>query len=175
MKEKMIISNSTVDDIEEIFRLYKMATEHQKVTFPGNIWPEFSRELVITEVLEQRQFKLTIGSEIACVWAVTFSDPEIWEEKNADPAIYIHRIATNPNYRGNNFVSKIVDWAKKFAARHGKHFIRLDTCGNNRKLIGHYRKSGFNFLGIKKLKNYEGLPEHYINADVCFFEIEIRK
>lgn len=174
-KREMTISHSTINDIDEIFRLYRMATEYQRVTFPQNQWPKFSRKLVQTEVREQRQFKIIIGSEIACVWAVTFHDPEIWEEKNEDPAIYIHRIATNPKFRGNDFVSLVVTWARDFAASHEKKFIRLDTCGNNKKLIEHYRKSGFNFLGIKKLKNYEGLPEHYLNADVCFFEIKIRK
>ena len=32
--------------------------------------------------------------EIACVWAIAFSDPQ-YGKKNHDPAIYIHRIATS--------------------------------------------------------------------------------
>lgn len=169
----MKIENSSLYDLEEIFRLYKEATEFQKVTFPQNQWPEFSRELVIKELEENRQFKMVIDGSIACIWAVTFSDLEIWEEKNIDPAVYIHRIATNPDFRGHNFVSAIVDWAKEYAAQNNKKFIRLDTCGDNRKLISHYRNSGFNFLGMKKLKDSSGLPSHYENAEVCYFEIKL--
>lgn len=169
----MTITNSTIEDIDEIFRLYRSATEYQKLRFPLNQWPEFDRGLVKTEIIENRQFKLLIGEKVACVWAVTFSDPEIWEEKNADPAIYIHRIATDPAFRGNDFVKEIVKWARDFAGAYQKKFIRLDTCGNNTRLISHYRKSGFGFLGMRKLKNSQGLPEHYQNADVCYFEIRL--
>jgi hypothetical protein len=38
-----------------------------------------------------------IDGQIACVWAVTFNDPEIWKN-DQDAAIYIHRIATNPDF-----------------------------------------------------------------------------
>lgn len=169
----MIISYSSLKDIKEIFRLYHLATEFQKVTFPENQWPQFERELIEKEILEKRQFKLLIDDEIACVWAITFSDPEIWEEKNTDPALYIHRIATNPNFRGGNFVSVIVDWAKEFAVAHQKQYVRLDTCGHNTRLISHYEKCGFKFLGMKALKNSEGLPAHYEDADVCYFEIKL--
>ncbi|QED37588.1 GNAT family N-acetyltransferase [Antarcticibacterium arcticum] len=169
----MKIENSTINDLEEIFRLYKEATGFQKIRFPENQWPEFDRELIVKELEENRQFKIVIDNRIACIWAVTFSDAEIWEEKNSDPAIYIHRIATNQQFRGQNFVKMIVGWAKEFANQHHKKFIRLDTCGNNLKLISHYQKAGFNFLGIKKLKDSKGLPAHYENADVCYFEIEL--
>ncbi len=169
----MKIENSSHNDLAEIFKLYREATEFQKIKFPGNQWPEFSQELVVEELEENRQFKIVIENSIACIWAVTFSDAEIWGAKNCDPAIYIHRIATNPHFRGQNFVSAIVSWAKEYAPQNNKKFIRLDTCGDNRKLISHYCNAGFNFLGIKKLKDSTGLPAHYENADVCYFEIEL--
>lgn len=170
----MKIVNSTHEDLEEIFRLYKEATNFQKIKFPGNQWPQFSKELILKELEENRQFKLVIDGKIACIWAVTFSDAEIWEEKNSDPAIYIHRIATNPHYRGQNFVARIVTWAKEYAPQNNKKYIRLDTCGENNKLISHYCNAGFNFLGIKKLKDSTGLPAHYQDADVCYFEIALK-
>jgi ribosomal protein S18 acetylase RimI-like enzyme len=169
-----IIINSNLNDIPEIFKLYKLATEFQKLKFPDNQWPEFDKELISTEVLENKQFKLIINNEIACVWAITFSDAQIWEDKENNSSIYIHRIATNPEFRGQNFVQKIVDWAENYAAWKNKEFIRMDTCGKNDRLINHYKNCGFNFLGIKKLENTSELPLHYHNADVCFFEIKLK-
>ena len=169
----MKIINSTLQDIPEIFRIYRLATEYQKLKFPGNIWPEFDEEMVKTEIHENRQFKIVIGNKVAFVWAITYSDPEIWEEADNDSSIYIHRTATNPEFRGNNFVKVIVSWAKEFAKENGKIFIRMDTCGNNQRLIEHYKHSGFNFLGIKKIKNFSQLPAHYHNAEVCYFEIKL--
>ena len=147
----MTIKNSTFDDISEIFRLYDLATNFQKIKFPTNTWPKFSESLIISEINDNRQFKLLIDDQIACVWAITFSDPKIWEEKENTRSIYIHRIATNPEFRGNNFVQTIVDWAKNYALQHHKQFIRMDTCGKNEGLINHYKGCGFKFLGINKL------------------------
>jgi ribosomal protein S18 acetylase RimI-like enzyme len=169
----MVITNSNLEDIPQIFRLYKLATDFQKIKFPDNQWPKFDKEYITTEVAENRQFKLVIDDEIACIWAITYSDAQIWEERDNDSSIYIHRIATNPNFRGNNFVQIIVDWAKRYATERNKQFIRMDTCGNNERLINHYVNSGFNYLGIKELKNTSELPSHYHNAQVCFFEIEL--
>lgn len=168
----MIITNSQAQDIDEIFRLYQLATDFQRLTFPDNQWPKFKRELIIGEIAEGRQFKLLIDGQIACIWAITFSDPQIWSNDDGH-SLYIHRIATNPDFRGNNFVKIIVDWAKVFAKE--KQYIRMDTCGNNQNLIQHYQNCGFDFLGIKKLKDASGLPEHYQNADVCYFEIQLNQ
>ncbi|GAA4785850.1 GNAT family N-acetyltransferase [Olivibacter ginsenosidimutans] len=167
----MQITNSTEKDIPEIFRLYSLATAFQKIKFPENQWPEFDKALINKEVVENRQFKLMIDNEIACIWAITYSDPEIWSDDDGASSIYIHRIATNPNFRGNNYVKIIVDWAKKFAR--DKKYIRLDTCGENQKLIQHYQNCGFEFLGIKKLEDATDLPAHYHHADVCYFEIKL--
>lgn len=169
----MKIINSTEEDIPEIFRLYKLATDFQKIKFPENQWPQFQEALISTEVSENRQFKLIIDDKIACIWAITYNDPQIWEEDDNEESIYIHRIATNPDFRGNNFVKTIVDWAIKFAQDHDKKFIRMDTCGKNQRLIDHYTHFGFQLLGTKKLKSSKGLPLHYQNADVYFFEIKL--
>jgi ribosomal protein S18 acetylase RimI-like enzyme len=168
----MKINNSTIDDIDEIFRLYKIATDFQKTRFT-NHWPVFEKSLVETEVAENRQWKIVVDEKIACAWATTFTDPQIWEERNNDPSIYIHRIATNPDFRGQNLVSEIVEWAKKYAKENGKTFIRMDTVGDNSGLIKHYEKCGFTFLGLLKLTNTKGLPAHYNNATVSLFQIEL--
>jgi ribosomal protein S18 acetylase RimI-like enzyme len=122
----MDIQNSTIADIDEIFLLYKVATELQKAK-QVVLWPEFDRALIENEIHENRQWKMLIDNEIACIWASTFSDPLIWGKRNIDPAVYIHRIATNPSFRGRKLVSEIVDWAIKYAKSYNKQFIRMDT------------------------------------------------
>ncbi|QCW99176.1 GNAT family N-acetyltransferase [Aggregatimonas sangjinii] len=169
----MKIQHSTSKDIDSIFRLYRIATEYQRLKFADNVWPDFERELVQKEIKEQRQFKLTIEGKIACIWAITYNDPEIWGEKDNMPSIYVHRIAVDPDFRGNNLIADLVEWAKSYATSKGKQYIRLDTCGNNIKLIRHYTKAGFEFLGMQKLQKVNTLPSHYHNADVCYFEMKL--
>jgi len=171
----MTIKNVSIVDIDEIFRLYKIASEYQREKKKVIVWPNFDRNMVETEITEKRQFKMLIENEVVCIWAITFNDEQIWEEKNKDSAIYIHRIATSPNFRGKKMVAKIVDWAKQFADEKKIQFIRLDTLGNNTRLIEHYKEAGFDFLGMHTLKNTSNLPEHYQEAPVCLFEIDLTK
>jgi GNAT superfamily N-acetyltransferase len=169
----MKIEHCNVGDIDEIFRLYAIASAYQQ-TKNVVVWPNFERRLVETEIAENRQWKLLIDGAVACNWAITFSDAEIWEHRENGCSIYIHRIATSPAYRGNNFVKRIVEWAKEYAKDTGKNFVRLDTLGYNVKLIEHYINAGFEFIGMFRLKNTNRLPLHYQKQpDCCLFEMKV--
>ena len=168
----MEIQNSSIEDVDFILELFRSATAYQKERFISH-WPEFDREMVESEILENRQWKMIIHGEVVCIWATTFSDPLIWEDKDIDPSVYIHRITTNPNFRGKGLVKKIVEWSKNYATQNGMNFVRMDTVGENHKLIEHYTACGFDFLGLSRLKNTDGLPQHYHNAVVCLFELKL--
>jgi GNAT superfamily N-acetyltransferase len=169
----MKIINCEIGDLDEVFRLYAIASAYQQ-SKNVVVWPKFEQELILTEIAEKRMFKLLINDVIACIWSVTFSDVEIWEERDNDESIYIHRIATNPDFRGNNFIKTLLEWAKIYAKDNGRTFIRLDTLGYNVKLIEHYTRAGFDFLGMFRLKSTNGLPEHYKKQpDCCLFEIKL--
>ncbi|MCR9063660.1 MAG: GNAT family N-acetyltransferase [Cytophagales bacterium] len=169
----MQIVNSTKEDVEFIFKLYRIASAYQK-SKGVVVWPEFDREMVETEIEENRQWKILIDGQIACIWATTFSDEAIWEEKNAEQAIYIHRLAVNPDFKGNNFVQLMVDWARDLAKKHNKEYLRLDTLGHNKGLIKHYTAAGFTFLGIFHLTDTAELPLHYQREkDCCLFEMSV--
>ena len=167
----MLIKNSTHKDIPQIFDLYKIATDYMK-SKDEVYWPEFSKELITNEIKENRQWKLLINGKIACIWATTMNDELIWGDKK-EPSIYIHRIATNPEFRGQNLIKKLVDWANKFGKNRNLKYIRMDTVGLNIGLIHHYKKFGFDFLGTRKLEKTNGLPEHYKQGEVCYFQKEI--
>jgi len=168
------IERSIEADTDEIFRMYGWATSVQRLE-GAVLWPEFKRGLIKKEIEEGRQWKLIIDNKIACIWATTFNDPFIWREKDEDPALYLHRIATRPTFRGNKLVSKIVEWAVQFAETHHKIFIRLDTVGKNEKLVAHYQNCGFTYLGLSQLGYKAQLPAHYHHAKVNLFQIDLRK
>lgn len=169
----MMIRPCSPEDVSQILKLYEFARQLQQER-KMVVWPYFDKAFLEKEVLEQRQWKLIVNDQIACNWAITYTDKEIWEEKENNNSIYIHRIATHPDFRGNRFIDKITDWAKQHATEKGKQFIRLDTLGNNVKLIQHYTSAGFNFLGMHRLTNTATLPLHYQNEpNCCRFEIDL--
>jgi ribosomal protein S18 acetylase RimI-like enzyme len=167
----MTIKNSTIEDIDMIFDMYDKAIAYQKTVF-NKQWLGFEKDLIETEIGENRQWKIVISDAVACIFAITFNDAVIWKEKDKQPSIYIHRIVTNPDFRGVRFVTKIIDWAKDYCQAHGKEYIRLDTWGDNPKLIDYYIKCGFEYIETINLDNTEGLPVHY-KGTLALFEIKI--
>jgi GNAT superfamily N-acetyltransferase len=168
----MEILNSNLADLPTIFDLYRVATEYMK-SKNQVYWPEFPKELIVKEIEEKRQWKIIIDGQIACIWAITQNDELIWGNKNNEASVYIHRISTNPKFRGQNLVKQIVNWANDYCKRNSLKFIRMDTVGFNNGLINHYEKLGFDFLGTKELENTDGLPNHYNDGEVCLFQIEV--
>jgi ribosomal protein S18 acetylase RimI-like enzyme len=170
----MQIVNADLEDIETIFDLYDRAIEFQKTKFDKH-WLGFDVALVEREIRENRLWKIIENERIACIFSITFSDPLLWGEKEDNAAIYIHRIVTNPEFRGRGFVRIITNWAKDYARSIGKKFIRMDTWGDNRKLIDYYKDCGFDFLGLTTPAKTENLPKHYEGISLSLFEINLDK
>lgn len=167
----MTIIPSTLDDFDTIFEFYDRAIAYQKTKF-NKQWQGFDSALIAKEIAENRQWKILIDNEVACVFAITFDDEAIWKEKSKDKAVYFHRIVSHDNYKGQNLVQDIVTWGKKFAKENNLDYLRMDTWGDNEKLIAYYQKCSFDFLGIIT-PNYDNLPKHYEGITLSLFEIKV--
>ena len=173
MANHINIQNCTREDFPAICVLYEDARNLQRERNMV-VWPSFKDELVLNEIREGRQWKLLEGDRFACNWAITFEDRDIWGDQDRDDSIFIHRICTHPAFRGRRYIDYIVSWVKPYAIEKGRQFIRLDTLGNNTKLIQHYTSAGFEFLGIFHLPDTSRLPKHYQDEpDCCLFQIEL--
>ena len=137
-----------------------MATEYQK-TVSNKQWEGFEQSLIEKEIEEARLWKICNENKILCVFSINFSDKQFWGENDNQPSIYIHRIALNTDFKGQSMMLKIIDWAKKYCQENGKQFIRMDTWGENDKLINYYIKCGFKHIKTIDLDNTIGLPTHY--------------
>jgi len=168
----MQIINSSSDDIDTIFTLYEAAVAFQKTKFDKH-WLSFDRQMVEKEIAEKRQWKIMERGEVACIFAIAYQDPFIWKERDSDPSIYIHRIVTNPDYRGRQYIKTIIEWAKEHAKETSKEFIRMDTWGDNEALIKYYVACGFNFLGTIVPTASDDLPKHYSTIFLSLFEIKV--
>jgi len=167
------IERSTLTDIPSIENLYASAVQFQKQK-QAVPWGNIDNTQIAQEINQGRQYKLVVDEEIATVWVYNFSDPEIWQEKNKDNAIYIHRIATNPKFRGQHMVEHVFSFTENYAKEQGFSLMRLDTAGYNSGLIKLYTKNGFNFLGTTRIIDSTHLPSHYEDVDICLFERKIK-
>jgi ribosomal protein S18 acetylase RimI-like enzyme len=167
---KILLCSPT--DVDTILNLYDQATAYQKTKYTKH-WQGFERSLVKDSIDEDRQWKIIIDNQIACVFTLTYNDLLIWKEKDADPALYIHRIATNPDFRGKSLVKIIVAWAKNHAKQLQKDYIRMDTGSGNEGLNKYYVSCGFRYLGVTEMGEAADLPAHYKNGSFSLFEIKV--
>jgi ribosomal protein S18 acetylase RimI-like enzyme len=166
------IGECLVSELSDVQELYSFARSYQK-TKGVVVWPPFADQLVMADIKEKRLFKIEIDQRIAAVFTITEEDALIWAGKDHDSALYIHRIATHPKYRGRHLVKHIVAWTKARARDQKRPFIRLDTVGENTRLIDYYQSCGFTFLGMYTLANTERLPAHYAKGGCCLFELRV--
>lgn len=160
-------------DVDKIFELYDQAIAYQKQVFDKH-WLGFDAAMVDREIAEGRLWKIIESDAIACIWSVAYADPIIWGEDSHESAMYIHRIVTNPDFRDRGFVRTITDWAMVHARENGLRFVRMDTWGDNQKLIEYYQDCGFEFLGIVTPAESDTMPAHYRGITLSLFEIDLR-
>jgi GNAT superfamily N-acetyltransferase len=164
--------NSTADDLDAILALYDAAIALQKEKSHLH-WLPFDVRVVQTEIAEGRQRKIVLDGRIACIFLTADSDPNIWGEADTEPSMYLHRIVTDPSFRGRNFVIEIVKWCSREGKTLGKQFIRLDTWSENPRLKELYLKCGFQFVRTVAPSNLGTLPAHYAGITLDLFEKRI--
>jgi ribosomal protein S18 acetylase RimI-like enzyme len=168
----MKIVNAIPNDVERIFELYDGAIAFQKTVF-DKTWLGFDRDLVDREICDGRLWKILENEVIACIFSVAYEDPIIWGEHSHQSAMYIHRIVTAADFHGRGYVRSVTRWATEHARNTGLRFVRMDTWGDNRKLIDYYQDCGFRFLGLMTPAESPTLPPHYRGIDLSLFEIDL--
>jgi len=172
MTTQLQFVNSTMADIDVIFRFYDDAIAFQKTVFDKH-WKGFDPAAIEKEILDGRHWKVIKDGEVACVFVVQFSDLLIWKEKDRDPSIYLHRIVSHSAFRGSNFLHSIIQWAKQVAKAQSLQYVRLDTWGDNPSLIAYYVKSGFQHVGFSVPDHPEKLPKHYHADNLALLEMAV--
>ena len=166
--------NATNDDIPIVIALYEEGSEFQKRAF-GKGWQVIDTGRLETEIEERRLWKIDEPDGTACVFSVAYSDPILWRDLNADPAMYLHRIVTNPDFRGRGYVTKITNWSRAHASANGLRYVRLDTWEENGKLVDLYLSNGYRYVRTVEVTESDGAPKHYVGNRISLFEIDLRQ
>ena len=127
------------------------------------------------EIDSRLHWKIMEADQIAAFFSIAFSDELVWDERDADPAIYLHRIMTSPEFRGRGYVIAITDWADDYGREAGKVFIRLDTNRDNAGLNAYYQRCGYTHLGFKTFHDTNNplIPNHYFGPGLSLYEKRI--
>lgn len=82
------------------------------------------------------------------------ADPDVWPEAGEGEALYLHRLAVDPEYQGQGFSRLALDFAVAETRRRGRPVLRLNTGADRQKLLDLYSGYGFRCVGVRPLRHY---------------------
>lgn len=167
-----IIENSHALDLEDIYILFdEVIRSQQQKGLPA--WKSFDKNVLAADVEDRNHYKIAIGQSLAIVFSVRYSDAAIWRQKEKGDAIYLHRIVSNPRFKGQQLFSLVLEWTIEHAKQKGLRFVRMDTWANNNGLIDYYKKFGFDVVENFTTPNSPDLPSHNRNLSLVLLEMEL--
>lgn len=169
----MKIYRSASSSIPQFRDYWTAAVEYQKsANLP--LWPVYPEAVIDREIDAGLHYSAFLpDGKLAGFFSLVLADPLIWEEKEQGDAIYIHRMCINPACRGNRLAAWVLTWAYGYASGCGRRFIRMDTWGDNERILAHYATCGFQFRRKRQLGVIPGLSHHYNNINLALFENEV--
>lgn len=87
-----------------------------------------------------------VEDDLVGTYLILWSDPLIWGELNNTDSGYIHRLAVDRRYRGQNVGHVLLRSAEERIAERGKDTARLDCKADNPKLNRYYRENGYQLV-----------------------------
>jgi ribosomal protein S18 acetylase RimI-like enzyme len=167
------IINTIPSDWDKIMELFQKVMELQGKN-GYKVWAEIDEAGLKKDIENGLQYKVIRNGDFLCIFSVQFRDPFIWQERDKDDAIYLHRIVGNPDFKGQKQFEKVLNWAKQYALRNNLKYVRMDTWADNTKIIDYYKSFGFEFIGTHRTGNEPGLPIQNRNLEVALLEIDLK-
>jgi ribosomal protein S18 acetylase RimI-like enzyme len=172
VEERFVISDVLSEELPLVHGFYEAAIAFQKL-HDYNVWNGYAKELLVKEARDHLLHKLEIDGKIALVFSAIYSDKLLWHETDRDDAVYVHRLAVNPEYRGRKLFRHVFAWLLEEAKNKKRKFLRLDTWGDNPKMIRYYESFGYRFVRNYSSGNDERLPPPHRNLFFALMEYEI--
>jgi len=147
-----MIRKAQLNELEEIKKLTEACA---KAMIKKDIfqWNEHypSLEKLRDDVLKEELYILEENDTISGIIVITeVRDEEYipieWLSKT-DNNIYIHRLATHPDFWGQGYAQKLMDFAENYARKHHFESVRLDTFSQNKRNQRFYETRGYEKLG----------------------------
>ena len=142
-----------------LFRdLWQQAASFQ-AAIDAPAWTTFPEAIIAADMADARHF-MGMRDDGVCsgYFSVVWRDEAIWQDRDRNDAIYIHRMCGNTAARGERFAALVFDWAIRFAIGAGRAFVRMDTWAENARLIAYYERCGFIRVGTRVIGDEPRLP-----------------
>lgn len=146
-----MIRKALISDIPTILLICASCAKHM-ISMGIYQWNEFypNEDAFKKDIQRQELYVYQIEDKIiGCVVISTHMDKE-YEEiswlSEDDNSIYVHRLAVLPEYQGQGYARKMMDFAESLARKNKMSSVRLDTFSQNKRNQNFYEQRGYTKL-----------------------------
>ncbi|TDN88145.1 ribosomal protein S18 acetylase RimI-like enzyme [Salegentibacter sp. 24] len=138
-----------IDQIKKLTEACAVALEKQNIFQWNSNYP--SREKLKEDILREELFVYELKHCIIAIMVLTPNMDKVYHHINwlteTNKNLYIHRLATHPEYWGQGYARKLMDYAEEIAENQKFTSVRLDTFSENLRNQTFYNKRGYKKLG----------------------------
>lgn len=102
-----------------------------------------------------RIFLCLLDEEVMGGFALVDHDERYWPDSAGEKAYYFHKFVLKPEFSGQGFADKALEWAAGFAAAKGVDFLRLDYDEARAPIAALYARHGFKPLRVQLMPSGE--------------------
>ena len=87
--------------------------------------------------------------------------------------LFLHRVITHPECKGQRIFEKVRQWALQKASANGLDYIRIDTWTDNPAIIAFYEGYGFRIVAERVTPDAPELPAQHRNLRVTLMQLPL--
>ncbi|WP_372917191.1 GNAT family N-acetyltransferase [Salegentibacter sp.] len=160
-----MIRKASLKDLSEIKKLTEACAEalQQQNIFQWNEdYP--SLEKLENDIKREELFVYEHKNRIIAIIVLTPNMDEVYQNiswlTETGNNLYVHRLATHPDFWGQGYARKMMDFAEDFAKTENFTSIRLDTFSQNKRNQKFYEARGYQRLGDVYFPHKNDQPFH---------------
>lgn len=110
-----------------------------------------SKQAFLDDIAQEELYVLEVDKKIigTIVLSTHMDDeyiPITWLTSN-EANLYIHRLSVHPEYQGQGYAQKLMNFAEEYAKNNDFKSVRLDTFSVNKRNVNFYQTRGYKQLG----------------------------
>lgn len=149
--EIRMAQNSPVE-LEQVAKILQEGAARMKALGQTQWEADLLEPAHLRSAIEAQELFVVVHDEhVVGTFKVQTEDPEFWPEMPLGEALYLHKIAVTERCRGQGLTGEIVQWAKRYAVKMQRKYLRLDTDHARPGLCELYGNLGFSFHSYKDL------------------------
>lgn len=166
------IVHTTPEDLNLVYWLFDQAILYQQQHgYPA--WRGYEKKALSAEVEQLLQYKVVQYHHVLAIFSVSYSDAATWGEWDTGKALFLHRVITHPQFKGQRIFEKVREWALQKAREKGLDYIRIDTWTDNPTIIAFYEGHGFQVVAARVTPDSPELPAQNRNLRVTLMQLPV--